>query len=139
MVAQAGKDILIKVSDDGTSGGTMNPVAGLRSKSINLNAQAVDVTTADSANRWRELLAGAGVRSAEVSGSGVFNDSAVDEVLRGHYFGGTHAYCQVIIPDFGTLAGLWHVGEISYDGDHDGEAAYQVTLSSAGEITFTAA
>ncbi|MGB0412249.1 MAG: phage major tail protein, TP901-1 family, partial [Pikeienuella sp.] len=74
MGAQKGKDLLIKVD----AGGGFETVAGVRATRISLNAASVDVTTADSAGRWRELLAGAGVRSASVSGSGIFKDAASD-------------------------------------------------------------
>ena len=38
--------------------------------------QVVDVTDAESAGRWRELLGGAGVQRAALSGSGIFKDAA---------------------------------------------------------------
>ena len=60
MATQKGKDLLLKI-DDGTGFST---VAGLRTKTLAFNAQSVDVTHADSAGRWRELLAGAGVKRA---------------------------------------------------------------------------
>jgi TP901-1 family phage major tail protein len=85
MPARKGKDLLIKI-DDGT--GAFVTVAGLRARQIALNAEAVDVTNADSAGRWRELLAGAGVRRASLSGSGVFKDEASDARLRSVFFTG---------------------------------------------------
>jgi len=63
MTAQKGKDLLIKIHD----GAGFVTVAGLRSRRIAFNAETVDVTHAESADRWRELLAGAGVRRASVS------------------------------------------------------------------------
>ncbi len=38
--------------------------------------------------QWRELLAGAGVRSARVTGAGMFKDAASDEMLRAAFFAG---------------------------------------------------
>ena len=69
MAAQKGKDLLLKI-DDGS--GAFVTVAGLRTQRFALNADPVDVTNQESAGRWRELLAGAGVRRASVAGSGVF-------------------------------------------------------------------
>ena len=68
MPAQKGKDLLIKI-DDGAGG--FATVAGLRARQLAFNAEAVDVTHAESAGRWRELLAGPGVRHAAVSSAGV--------------------------------------------------------------------
>ena len=73
MPAQKGKDLLIKM-DDGAGG--FVTVAGLRARQLAFNAEAVDVTHAESAGRWRELLGGAGVRRAAISGAGVFKDEA---------------------------------------------------------------
>ena len=73
MVAQNGKDLLIKL--DLTGGGTYTTIAGLRATRISFNAETVDVTSLESQGGWRELLGGAGVRSASVSGSGVFVDA----------------------------------------------------------------
>ena len=61
MGAQNGKDLLIKVDVDGS--GTFETLAGLRATRISFNAEAVDVTSLESEGGWRELLAGAGVRS----------------------------------------------------------------------------
>lgn len=136
MAAQAGKDILIKID---TGGGVFASAAGLRSKTISLNAQPVDVTNADSIGQWREILAGAGVVSMSVSGSGVFTDAATDEDMRAALVNRTTPDFQVIVPAFGTFQGPFAVTSIEYAGEHDGEATYSLSLESAGEITFTAA
>jgi len=137
MAAQPGKDVLIKVDSDGA--GTFVTIGGMRSKSISLNSETVDVSDSDSTNRWRELLAGAGLRSATVTGSGVFKDSAGEEDVRGYFFAGTHEDYQFIVPDFGTIEGAFQVTAIDYAGEHNGEATYSMTFESAGELTWTAA
>jgi TP901-1 family phage major tail protein len=55
MVAQKGKDLLLKLDSEGS--GSFSTIAGLRSKRIALNSETVDITDSDSAGRWRELLA----------------------------------------------------------------------------------
>lgn len=135
MAAQKGSDVLIKV-DDGAA--TFNTIGGIRSKSISFNAETVDVTDNDSTNKWRELLAGAGIKTASISGSGVFKDSASEEDVRGYFFGGTHQDYQFIIPDFGTVEGPFQVTSLEYAGEHNGEATYSMTFESAGALTWTA-
>jgi TP901-1 family phage major tail protein len=73
-----------------------------------------------------------------VSGRGLFKDAASDELVRSYVFGGTIRDWQVIVPDFGTLAGPFQVTALEYSGEHDGEVAYELALESAGEISFTA-
>ncbi|SMX36710.1 phage major tail protein, TP901-1 family [Maliponia aquimaris] len=135
MAAQNGKDLLIKVD----VGGSFQTLAGLRATRISFNAEQVDVTSLDSTGGWRELLAGAGVRSASLSGSGVFKDGATDERARQIFFDGETPAFQVIIPDFGTVEGPFQVTSIEYAGAHDGEATYELALASAGALSFTAA
>lgn len=137
MAAQKGKDLLLKV--DGNGSGSFTSIAGLRSRSIAFNAEAVDITHAESAGQWRELLAGAGVKSARLTGSGIFKDAASDEIVRGYVFIGTIRDWQVVIPDFGTVEGPFHIGSFELTGRHDGEVAFEIALESAGELAFTAA
>ncbi|MEP0234146.1 phage major tail protein, TP901-1 family [Roseibium sp.] len=136
MTAQSGRDLLLKL--DQTSSGSFETVAGLRTRRMALNAATVDITNADSAGRWRELLAQAGTRSASLAGSGLFRDQASDAAVRQIFFDGTICPWQVIIPDFGTLEGAFQVTALEYAGRHDGEVTYEIALESAGPITFTA-
>ncbi len=137
MGAQKGKDLLLKVDFDDTA--TFATVAGMRTRRIAFNAEAVDITNADSAGRWRELLEGAGVRRAGISGSGIFKDAASDESVRSLFFDGGIRNWQVIVPDFGTIAGPFQVTGLEYAGEHDGEVSYDIALESAGALTFAAA
>lgn len=136
MVAQNGKDLLVKVDMNGT--GLFETVAGLRATRISFNAESVDVTSLESQGGWRELLSGAGVKSAAVSGSGVFRDEGTDERARQLFFDGLTPDFQVIIPDFGIVEGPFQVTSIDYAGSHNGEATYELALASAGALTFTA-
>ena len=137
MAAQAGKDILLKISD-GAATPTFVSVAGLRARTISLNAKTIDATDSDSAGRWRELLAGAGVRSVAVSGSGVFRDAASDAQVRQSFFDQSARAWRLVITDFGQLEGPFIVAALEYAGEHDGEAAFAISLASAGAVTFTA-
>ena len=136
MAAQKGKDLLLRVDSTGT--GSFSTVAGLRSRSISFNAETVDITHADSVGEWRELLAGAGAKSARIAGTGIFKDAASDSTIRAYVFDGTIREWQVVIPDFGTVEGLFQIASFELSGRHDGEISFEITLESAGELTFTA-
>jgi TP901-1 family phage major tail protein len=137
MTAQRGKDILLKVGDGEEPEGFVS-VAGLRARTISLNARTVDATDGDSAGRWRELLAGAGVRQASVSGAGIFRDAPSDALVREVFFSQAARSWRLVIPDFGVLQGPFLVAALEYAGEHEGEATWAMTLASAGEITFEA-
>lgn len=136
MAAQLGKDLLIKVDQNGT--GSFTTLAGLRASRISFNAEAVDVTSLESIGGWRELLGGAGVRSAAVSGSGVFRDAATDERTRQIFFDGEMPDFQIIIPDFGVVEGPFQITALEYAGTLNGEATFEISLASAGALSFTA-
>ena len=103
MTAQKGKDLLLKVDADGE--GSFATVAGLRARALAFNAATVDITDQESAGRWRELLEGAGLKTARITGSGIFKDAASDETLRSYFFSGAVRDWQVIVPDLGTVEG----------------------------------
>ena len=85
------------------------------------------------------MLVGAGVRSANISGSGVFRDEGTDERARQLFFDGMTPDFQVIIPDFGVVEGPFQVTSLEYSGTLNGEATYELSLQSAGELIFTPA
>ncbi|WP_195822530.1 phage major tail protein, TP901-1 family [Roseobacter sp. MH60115] len=136
MGAQNGKDLLVKV--DMTDSGSFTTLAGLRATRVSFNAETIDITSLESQGGWRELLSGAGVRSVSISGSGVFRDADTDERARQLFFDGEAPSFQVVIPDFGIVEGPFQVTAIEYGGSHNGEATYELSLASAGSLSFTA-
>jgi TP901-1 family phage major tail protein len=137
MAAQRGKDLLLKVDTDGA--GSFSTVAGLRTRSLAFNAATVDITHAESADEWRELLAGAGVKTARLSGNGIFKDATSDETVRSAFFAGAIRDWQVAVPDFGTVEGAFQITALEYSGGHDNELTFEIALESAGALSFTAA
>jgi TP901-1 family phage major tail protein len=134
MAAQKGKDLLVKLAD----GESFITVAGLRSRRIAFNAETVDVTHAESAGRWRELLEGAGIKRASISGRGLFKDAQSDALVRQTFFDGAVKTYQVVIPDFGTVQGPFQISSLEFAGEHNGEVSYELALESAGALAFTA-
>ena len=137
MAAQSGKDMLLKL--DQTGSGDFLTVAGLRTRALAFNAAAIDITDAESAGRWRELLAGGGIRRASVAGAGIFKDQASDAAIRALFFSGTIRDWQLILPDFGIIAGKFQIVALEFSADHAGEVTFELALESAGELTFEVA
>jgi len=135
MSAQKGKDLLVKISD---GAGGFTTVAGLRTRRLAFNAETVDITHAESANRWRELLDGAGVKRASVSGRGLFTDATTDASMRQAFFDGSVSDYQIVVPAFGTMQGPFQITNLEFAGEHNGEVTYDVAFESAGEVAFTA-
>ena len=135
MAAQKGKDLLLKA--DSTGAGVYTTIAGLRTRTLAINSESVDITHSESAGQWRELLAGAGAKSARVTGQGVFKDAASDLTVRDYVFNGTIRNWQVIVPDFGTIEGPFQITSLDFSGKYDGEVTFDLTLESAGQLSFT--
>ncbi len=133
MGAQKGKDLLLRMND----GAGFVTVAGLRSRKIAFNAETLDITHTESAGRWRELLEGAGVKRASISGRGLFKDGASDALVRQSFFDGAVKSCQVVVPDFGIIEGLFQISSLEFSGEHNGEVTFDLGLKSAGSLTFT--
>lgn len=134
MAAQRGKDLLLRIDSDGM--GTFVTVAGLRSRSIAFNAETVDITHQESAGQWRQLLVGAGVKSARIAGAGVFKDASSDELVRSTFFDGVVRDWEIVVPDFGTVSGPFEITSFELSGRHDGEVAFDLTVESAGQLFF---
>lgn len=135
MAAQKGKDLLVKIHD----GSAFVTVAGLRTRRLAFNAETVDITHAESTDRWRELLEGAGVKRASVAGRGLFKDAATDTLMRQVFFDGMLKTYQIVIPDFGAIEGAFQIVSLEFAGEHNGEVTYELALESAGALTFAAA
>jgi len=110
----------------------------MRSRSIALNSETVDITHQESAGEWRELLAGAGVKSARITGAGIFKDAATDETMRQTFFDGVIRDWQIVVPDFGEIQGQFQIANLELTGRHDGELAFEIGLESAGALSFAA-
>ena len=76
------------------------------------------------------------MRSASISGSGVFRDGTTDERARQVFFDGEVPRFQVVIPDFGNVEGPFQITSLEYSGNYNGEATYEISLASAGALSF---
>ncbi len=135
MAVQCGRDVLMHIGDRGSPKACVT-VAGIRVRAITQSAGMVDATTAESADAWRVLIASAGVKRAEVTGSGVVVGGASDMRVRSAYFNGEAANYRLVIADFGVLAGPFAIMELAHAGAHDDEATFSIHLALAGVITF---
>ena len=140
MAAGKGSSFLLK--DNST--GTPATIGGLRSTSMTINGEAVDITTKDSNafissgnDKARDLLQGGGVRSMTISASGVFTDSSTENILRGFAFDGAIQNYDLIFSDGSKISGAFLITSYERAGEFNGEETYSVTLESSNTITYT--
>jgi len=134
MAAQKGSALLMKIGD-GASPEAFTTIGGMRSTSLTLNDEMVDVTNKDSSGA-RTILAQGGVNSISVSGSGVFTDSASETTLKGKFNVSALTNYQFLVPDFGTFTGAFMLTTLEYGGEYNGEVTYSFSFESSGTITF---
>ena len=140
MAAGKGSSFLLK--DNST--GTPATIGGLRSTSMTINGEAVDITSKDSNafissgnDKARDLLQGGGVRSMTISASGVFTDSSTENILRGFAFDGAIQYYDLVFSDGSKISGAFLITSYERAGEFNGEETYSVTLESSNTITYT--
>ena len=140
MAAGKGSSFLLKENSTGTPA----TVGGLRSTSMTINGEAVDITTKDSNafissgnDKARDLLQGGGVRSMTLSASGVFTDSSTENLVRGFAFDGAIQNYDLIFSDGSKIAGAFLITSYERAGEFNGEETYSLTLESSNTITYT--
>lgn len=134
MSASAGRLWALSVSSDG--GSTYQAVAGLRTRSFKAGNTNVDVTTADSPNRWRELLGGAGIQSIELDCAGVYQDDAGALIL--FQAATTSSIIKARLATNGLqIDGSFLVDSYNASGPYNEAETFDAKLQSSGQPTFT--
>ena len=140
MAAGKGSSFLLKENSTGTPA----TIGGLRSTSMTINGEAVDITSKDSNafissgnDKARDLLQGGGVRSMSLTASGVFTDSSTENLVRGFAFDGAIQNYDLVFSDGSKIAGAFLITSYERAGEFNGEETYSLTLESSNTITYT--
>ena len=140
MAAGKGSSFLLK--DNST--GTPATLGGMRSTSMTINGEMVDITDKDSNDfissgndKARTLLQGGGIRSMTISASGVFTDSSTENNIRGFAFDGSINNYDLIFSDGSKISGAFLITSYERAGEFNGEETYSLTLESSNTITYT--
>jgi TP901-1 family phage major tail protein len=132
MGAEKGSAFLLKVGN-GAQPPVFTTVAGMRTTQMSVNGEAVNVTSKDSGG-WRELLAGAGVRSVSVAASGIFTGSAAETRIKSNALAGLLDDYELSFEGGERLRGRFLVTRLDYSGDYNGERNYALSLESSGAV-----
>lgn len=134
MAAEKGRAFLLKIGDGGNPE-TFDVVGGMRSTSLRINNEMVDVTNKMSGG-WREILPGAGLRKISLSGSGIFTDSASETSLQAKALTSSVDNYQIVFESGAKFSGAFQVTSLEYAGDYNGERTYSIALESSGVVSF---
>ena len=136
MSASPGRSLLLRVN---TSGSTYVTAGGLRAKQVKRSTSKVDVTSADSAGRWQELLPGAAPQALSFSASDFvwLNDTAY-QAFKTAFDSGLLLVCQIVYPGAGYYQGSFVITQLDDSAPHDKEISSSLTIESAGAPVWTA-
>lgn len=132
MAASAGRNWILYLL---IAGGYI-AVAGLRTRTFTANSTNVDVTTADSAGRWRELLGGAGIQSLDIDFAGVHQNDAGAKALFGAATSSTLMTIRLVTTGIQIdMTAL--ISNYKSDAPYNEAAMFDGKLLSSGQPTFT--
>lgn len=108
---------------------------GLRSKSMSFSAEGIDITNEES-DEWKVMLDKAGMRSMEISGSGVYNNYPVFQTLVTKFLANELTCLMFVEVKTGRIyEGCFKLTSLEVSGDYDAESNYSISAASSGAIT----
>ncbi len=133
MTTPLGKNFRLQYEDPATPGSYLN-LANCRSNSQSISNEQIDVTDKD--GMPDRLLIEGGIRSSDLSASGVFTDAASVKLMK--------QWCRAgLIKNFRTIDGLGNsqtgaflAASCEHAGEFDGEQTYDIKLMSSGPMTY---
>lgn len=132
-----GTAIALTNNGTGTLDETFQTLAGLRSKTITINAEEIDITNQDTA-QFKELLSGAGIRSMALSGSGIFYDDITFKKARTIVLSQALRNFKIIVTSSGDYwTGCFKITSMEQGGEYNAESNYSLSMSSSGAFTYT--
>lgn len=139
MAAQSGTTWALSVRTT-ASPAAYTALAGLRTRSFKINNNPVDVTTADSTGRWRELLGDTGTVELEIDAAGLYQKDAPNHLLPTLVASGTAQTFQLVsaasTPGI-TIVGTFVVTEYEASATYNEATTFSVKLRSTGAPTIT--
>jgi TP901-1 family phage major tail protein len=134
MAAQLGLQMLLKVDSDGA--GTYQTIGGITADDLTINSESVDTTSQDDTSRWRQLLAGAGVKSLSFSGSGVFKADASMTTVNTYVRTDVIRNWKIVVPALGTFTMLVKIQSVKFNSSHNGAVQFSISCESGGDVAF---
>lgn len=116
--------------------GTPALVAGGRENGITVNGEHIDVTD-KSSDGWRTYMAEIGLRSVDVSFSGLFDSAALLEASLGDSTALLTAY-EIRIDGLGVISGTFAMNGLEISTPHDNATEISTTFASSGAVVWTA-
>ena len=110
-------------------------VAAVRTRTVSINNEPVDITSDDD-NGFRTMLQDPGTKTLDLSVEGVLKNTtdflavamSTSDILEGY---------SILFPGMGTIAGDFVVTGFEVGAPYNDAATFSATLQSSGAFTFT--
>lgn len=136
--AYKGRDFVLQMGDGATGTENFATVGALRTSSLSINNNPVDISNVSS-NGWQEMLADAGTQSVEISADGVVSNAAQFATFEAAAHGRTTHNYKLVSGNGVERTGSFVISSYSESGAHGDAVTFNVTLQSNGDVTRTAA
>ena len=137
MTALDARSLTLKIGD-GNDPEHFTEIGGLQNHRITLRNDAASYHHAALTHAWQEAHANTQRQQLSISGQGIFTDSASEEILRAQAFSNNHRNFFIGLGNGDSLQGAFTISNYERYAAMEGAINYQLTLQSAGEISFTA-
>lgn len=137
--AQPGRQFLLEIDLTGVSPTVYTAVAGMRLTDVTINGGPVDITNKGSGG-WQEMLPAAGVRSANISGSGIFDANTaapMQKLLQSALSGGTFIDACIVSGAGDKIFGTYAVDTFKRAGNYNEAETFEITLKSHGPVIYS--
>jgi predicted secreted protein len=127
MAASSGRELLIKKG--------ASVIAGVRTKTVTINGEPIDVTTDDDSG-FRTLLADPATRMIDLSVEGITKDDTLRAIVAG---AGNQLLTDITIeyPDGSVIAGDFYLVSVEESGEYQDAVTFTASLQSSGAFTYT--
>lgn len=127
MAASSGRELLIKKG--------ASVIAGVRTKTVTINGEPIDVTTDDDSG-FRTLLADPATRMIDLSVEGITKDDTLRAIVAG---AGPQLLTDITIeyPDGAVIAGDFYLVSVEESGEYQDAVTFTASLQSSGAFTYT--
>ncbi len=139
ITAQPGRKFLLEIDMTGASPTVYTAVAGMRLTDVTINGGPVDITNKGS-NGWQEMLPAAGVRSANITGSGIMDTGTaapMQKLLQSALQGGTFIDAVIISGQGDKIYGTFAVDSFKRAGNYNDAETFDITLKSHGPVIYS--
>lgn len=138
MTAYDGQNVLIEVGDGAFPTESFITLGGLTANAISISNDTIDASNVASGS-WRSVISDGGKQSARITGSGVFEDSAAENTLRGYALDAQSHNYRFMFGNGDRLNGPFIITNYERSGEVGSAEDYTITLQSAGALSFNAA